>query len=57
MFTAFNKAIQGNALEEAEKIMGDLENLIDPNDPEILRGKTQIEVRKKLKALKNSQNG
>jgi predicted ATP-binding protein involved in virulence len=52
MFTAFNKAVQGNALEEAEKIMGDLENLIDPNDPEILRGKTQIEVRKKLKALK-----
>lgn len=51
-FNAFNEAIKMNDFDRAELIATELESIIDPYDPEILRGKTQIEARKKLKALK-----
>jgi predicted ATP-binding protein involved in virulence len=52
-FSAFDEAIKTNDFEHADSIAIELEEMIDPRDPEILRRKTQIDARKKLIALKN----
>lgn len=52
-FSAFDEAIKTNDFENADFVATELEEMIDPRDPEILRRKTQIDARKKLIALKN----
>ena len=51
IFKDFFRAIQNNDFDTADSIAQNLEILIDKGDPDLLRGKTQIETRRKLKQL------